>query len=417
MWRFGRSVLAVLVLSFAACSAVVDFPPFSKEIDETNELDAATEYSGTRDSGVADARRPSGTDAGSDAGHPGDAGPATDSGTPDTGTRDPGRADAAAACQLNTHVGCAANQLCCDRGDGRGPTCFAVQSDECTACGVACGDPAAPNCGPGRRCECEAGSGFACATRAQCIGAGVQAHCMVEFSCTVGGTPGMNGCTSPRPFCQSAGGAFSCRACTAGDCTGTTRFCATQAGAHQGDCVGCRTNADCTAATAPVCDANTAACRARQASDCASGTVFDPASQTCVDCVRDADCADTPATPLCVSGACVQCTSDAQCTSAAPMCDTATHTCSATCSSDAVCASRAGTPVCIMQGSRAGQCGVCDPADNGGCAEALPFCFSINNNAPVCHECNPDDDVTSCPDGNCRRMGAVYRCANSGNRG
>jgi hypothetical protein len=82
------------------------------------------------------------------------------------------------ACMLATHAGCAADHLCCDHGDGRGPRCVDTSgSAECAACGQPCTDPAAPHCGD-RACECVEGSGQACAPGQACLGSHADARCV-----------------------------------------------------------------------------------------------------------------------------------------------------------------------------------------------------------------------------------------------
>ncbi len=75
---------------------------------------------------------------------------------------------------------------------------------------------------------------------------------------------------------------------------------------------GCATNADCRAATRPICD---------------------PTVRQCIPCTTDATCAAvSAATPACVTtganaGACVQCVTNAHCPSTAPVCDATTSRC------------------------------------------------------------------------------------------
>jgi hypothetical protein len=457
------------------------------------------------------------------------------------------------SCDLATHQGCDSDQLCCDRSDARGPSCGdTLGARECTACGRPCGDSTAPHCGAGRTCECELGSGQACAPGKRCVGPAGAARCaecesdddcsaqagrkqcvanvcvecdrgaMIDnaaddqgcneaarpicnvrnqcagcsnnpddcpgdqvcngmfgcFGCDLlhpldtkncGGTRpicraasngqpqcdacrtdsecgggycdsrpgvgtgactavcapakplGMNGCATATPFCkQVAGNEFGCRACTAADCSGATPHCAIDAGPRRGSCVVCRSNADCSQSAAPVCDAASATCRPRQASDCPAGSVFDPASRTCIECMDATDCADTPATPVCVGNSCVQCEVDTQCSSdGAPFCSTATHSCVACTSlndqtaADARCAAKGTDAVCVTRGNYSGQCGACDPRNNRGCAAPMPFCFGLNNrnnNPPVCHECDPDDNMQTCNNGNCGQVEGIYSC-------
>jgi hypothetical protein len=238
--------------------------------------------------------------------------------------------------------------------------------------------------------------------------------------CAPAGELGMNGCSAPTPFCkQVAGNEFACRGCVAADCSGATPFCATEAGSRRGSCVACRNNADCGQSSGtPICDASSGSCRPRQASDCPAGSVFDPPTMTCLDCVGNTDCADTPATPLCVRNRCVQCQLDSECTSAgAPLCSPANNRCVActmlgnNAAADAQCAADQPGTLCARRGNRSGQCAVCEPQNNRGCAAPTPFCFAANNNSPLaCHECDPGDNMQTCASGSCQLVGGIRRC-------
>lgn len=247
-------------------------------------------------------------------------------------------------------------------------------------------------------------------------------------ACAPAASLGVNGCSAPTPFCkQIAGNEFACRGCTASDCSGATPYCATEAGPRRGYCVACRSNADCAQnAAAPVCDAASASCRARQASDCPAGSVFDPATMTCSECQTSAECADTPATPACVRNTCVQCETDGQCGGdRAPLCSAANRCVACNMAgqnADARCAAEDPDTLCVTQGDRAGQCAVCDPRPNNpparGCPAERGFCLTnTNTNELDCHECDPGDMLQTCPnrtDCDDRAGGGIYRCVPRG---
>src|SRR5688500_15926742 len=73
---------------------------------------------------------------------------------------------------------------------------------------------------------------------------------------------------------------------------------------------------------------------------CPAGSVCDPTTGACVECVTDADCEETAATPWCdpATDTCGRCTSDDDCDEPRPLCDTTTGACFDGCRTDAECA-------------------------------------------------------------------------------
>lgn len=134
---------------------------------------------------------------------------------------------------------------------------------------------------------------------------------------------------------------------------------------------------------------NVSQCRAN--SDCPSGQICDPATDTCVGCVDSAasgqDLGCTPANPICQGGTCAPCADtgpgrDDGCSLATPICRGGGCV---ECDSNAQCS---GGRVC----SAAGACVPCtDSAPAGqvdaGCVGALPACWTAAPVAPTCVEC------------------------------
>jgi len=116
------------------------------------------------------------------------------------------------------------------------------------------------------------------------------------------------------------------------NCSGSTPTCNTSTGA----CVGCLTSANC-AAPNPICNTTTSTCvGCLVTGDCPVPDVCNTTTYQCVApaCLTNADCAATPAVPICNGGFCEQCTTDLNCSSnplysAANknICNTATNMC------------------------------------------------------------------------------------------
>jgi hypothetical protein len=414
----------VLTFALLGCSALVDFEPLPRQ------------------------QQPSPSAPG-DGGAPSDAsGQEAESSAPpaEAGAPPP---EAGASCEPETHAGCSAAQLCCDRDDGRGARCFdTAGARECGACGEACSNPGAPHCGAGRVCECEQGSGKSCASGKRCLGTGAGARCAEcetdddcrsssvgkqcvqnqcvecdrgaqasdaadDQGCNEAGKPicnERNACvacfTNPDncpgdQVCNGSLGCFGCSLLTPLDtksCGGTRPICR-QGSGGQPQCDACRNNNEC----APgYCDSRpsvgTGACTA----------ACSPAGSL------GANGCSAP-TPFCqqIAGnefGCRACAA-ADCSGATPYCATEAGSrrgfCVA-CRNNADCASNAGAPVCdtnvgTCRARQASDCtggSVFDPATrtclecvaNTDCADtpATPVCASNR-----CVQCERDTECNA----------------------
>ena len=168
-------------------------------------------------------------------------------------------------------------------------------------------------------------------------------------------------------------------------------------------CPRCRTDAECSGATA-VCDA---------------------ANGACVGCTSAANCQD-PGRPACdlASHVCVACTGDGDCSTAAlPACDVASHRCVA-CGQDSQCASgrcESNHTSCVPETAcTPGSCG--DASD--GCAGTLP-CGACAIGTCESNLCNTENQPcpagsTGCGPGSRCVFDAttrVNRCASLGSKG
>ena len=132
------------------------------------------------------------------------------------------------------------------------------------------------------------------------------------------GPNGTNTCASSGRVCTSSG----CAQCALdSDCSAfaTTQLCL------EGTCVECAANEDCDSksscwsdhqchdpCTAGACPASASMCVVRE----------DESNAACVQCQVNADCAGTPATPVCdyQLDSCVECVLDSQCPTTTPKC-------------------------------------------------------------------------------------------------
>lgn len=417
----GRTLRAcvwgVAAAALAACSQLVDF-------DRSRIPDAGSSGDGMDDGGGP----------GKEGGMlPTDSGLDGMMSMPDDSGMDP-------ACNLSTHAGCKANELCCDQAGVA--TCLATSlTTQCEACGSACNGESADTCtkrvcecGSGDECDgatpfCVSGSCVECAGDANCTMAGEE-QC-VAGACEQCDPTGNAGCSGAMPICDAA-----TKTCV--PCDGT-HACPSPLMCNAGRCTGCNENADCNGTeTTPVCGAG-GECEACDAdSDCEPGCV----GATCDQCLPDGSCAQcdprsgqnnagclsTSGTPICDAadatcracqvadcsgatpgcattgantGRCVQCTNDSHCTSAAtPLCNTTNNTCVA-CNNAAIaagdrdtrCNAKPGatTVVCATSGAHTGECTACDLTDHGGCATNQLCC-----NASGVNTCQATSAVTQC---------------------
>lgn len=219
-----------------------------------------------------------------------------------------------------------------------------------------------------------------------------------------------------RPACATAGSnAGRCVPCTSSvHCRAPTPLC----DVASNTCVACLTNRDCAEPSRPVCDARTRSCRpcspATAATDCT-----DPGARACaasgsnvgrcVQCVVNADCR----TGVCdaTSNRCVGCTSDADCGGAAPVCDLGTRMCRP-CDMARASDCRAPTPACATTGRDAGRCVQCTAANTSACMGATPACDAETNRCvacavgPMAAACAMSRDGTACV----REMDGTVRC-------
>ncbi|HVZ32200.1 MAG TPA: hypothetical protein VG963_07240, partial [Polyangiaceae bacterium] len=365
-----------------------------------------------------------------------DRGANPDDSSDDQGCNDPTRPicdanNTCTACTVNPD-NCPSGQTCNGALGCFGCSLFApVGMNECGGttpiCKPTATEPQCSACTANSEC-----SGGFCDSRPAPLGTGACTNV-----CAPASLPGMNNCSGPTPFCKQApGNSFACAACTPADCSGNTNapFCATD-GAQQGFCVQCRPGlTDCNPnGTAPVCDATSATCRSRRASDCASGTNFDTASRTCVQCLSDGHC-QAP-TPHCsAKNTCGECNIDSHCTDkSAPVCNTITNTCEAGCNNDNQCADKTGTPHCDRTH---GVCVAC--TQNSQCASAgAPLCSGATNTCVPCNmlgaaadaqcamkttgtvciadgsrmgQCGQCDMTHGCTGGVCDTLGSMNQC-------
>ncbi|MFN7131869.1 MAG: hypothetical protein ACK4N5_07295, partial [Myxococcales bacterium] len=215
-------------------------------------------------------------------------------------------------------------------------------------------------------------------------------------------------CSGATPNCDTLNN--TCVVCVNdGDCFGSTPACK-----EKRACVGCTQNIHC--GGDQLCDTAANRCvECRQDSDCRGG--FCSTAQKCVQCRTGADC--TGADKACVQGVCKQCGTDNDCAASADRkkCQTASNVCVA-CLGDADCAVYPGNlkrclaNVCAQCTTGAdclsGNCrsdNTCEPprADNDTCATAKPLDFANGDvaTAQVDTTLANDDITTSCgADGN-----------------
>src|SRR5579871_6598309 len=293
----ARLIIALSTCAMvAACSFITDFDPGKLPKEPIGGADAAAGASGA--GGVPAAS--SGGTGGATAAGMGGAVVSGGTGGVSSNVREPhdasaqggdagmgtaGAAGAAAAgtggddsgpppsCDVATNTGCAADELCCQVGQGA--TCHKTSLKECEQCGVACPTGLAAACSA-RKCECAPGSNRVCSGQAaeKFCAAGPPAACVACRDSTdcAGRTDGklrcaggqcaqcdpsqMNaGCSGNAPICDAT--TKTCKACTTSpdDCI-KPLVCTTG-----GACGHCKTAADCTTSTSPICDSSTTQCR------------------------------------------------------------------------------------------------------------------------------------------------------------
>lgn len=237
-------------------------------------------------------------------------------------------------------------------------------------------------------------------------------ECTAPEVCGGGGVD--NVCATCAPRCQG-------RECGPDGCGGKCGSCAQgeYCDPQPGQCVGCRSDADCAANPAGTrCEPARKVCVACLSdADCdASGLVAcDPASHLCAaSCKSDADCKLVSGAPRCDASTkkCVGCLGEADCSAPSPHCLATTRTCVA-CRDGADCG--ASRPLCrdhleCVECLSDAQCpgGRCQPASSAcvdcladvDCGGATPKC-SVDSRCVECASGSDCASLTCNPDGTC----------------
>lgn len=261
----------------------------------------------------------------------------------------------------------------------------------------------------GLACSCadggciEAGVELGCTEEQAALCSGSQAICIIDS-----GLPACVECSedidcpSSEPVCVTN----QCQVCELGSdrgCTVTTPFCIERFASltDAGDSATLGSLSSLAGDAAPDASASTtdsdASARDAQANDAddAGETSSAETSRTlvCAECYGSTGCSIEA--PVCLDGACVECTSDSDCgDSAAARCDLATHSC-APCEQSAQCAHLSGTNVC---NTAAGTCVECTAAERTACGD---------------HVCKttPGEDQFTCSTQSVGSIGGCHPCA------
>ena len=188
-------------------------------------------------------------------------------------------------------------------------------------------------------------------------------------------------------------------------------------GAGGGGRGGCAAKADCASTPAtPVCDTTTRACVGCLTNgDCSGGTaVCNTTTRTCVECATDVQCTSA-AKPFCSSaGACVGCAMAPAGATACAKKDAAHPVCAAAgacveCAADADCHD-ATKPLCAAATATCVPCSMGAPSGAAACARkdaAHPACGSTG----ACAECAADADCHDASRAFCASNGTCVGCA------
>ena len=216
--------------------------------------------------------------------------------------------------------------------------------------------------------ECPAGSPLCNTTTLACVECIQDSHCgLAQPACDAGGEcrecTDDSYCTGTQSVCNLRERECQEPCATNNDCRDNTPFCVPESGR----CVECETNQNCD--NNETCSDQGVCVECSTSTDCGGE---DPICRIevgrCVECAAASDC---PNSAPCVDFECVECIDDSDCPVAAPLCD------------------------------GRNRCGLCDRADNRGCAEPTPFC----DDGDVCAECLEDEDCGNnmqCDNGTCR---------------
>lgn len=343
-------------------------------------------------------------------------------------------------CSATNATACTAAQVCdavlnkcvqCTEADaskctGATPICNAA-TDTCVACNggygsastFACKGASAPVCSAGACVPCASdlgGAAPACSL--------ATAPACVSGACLQCSATATSACTATTPACDAT--AHLCSACNGSFGSGTSLACLVSTAPvclASGACAPCTGDfggpaGSCTSATMPAC-LSTGACAQCSATDtalCAGATpICDEATATCVACDGSYAsgaahaCADY-ARPLCVSGACVQCSSSVDCANPTPVCEATTHACLACNGDDGTSASRAcsaAAPTCASTGCKA--CTASSDCTFAGADHAGAVCNTITGR---CVQCTVDGDCGAAQW--CNANACVAKIANGG---
>ncbi|MCA9577731.1 MAG: hypothetical protein KC668_19990 [Myxococcales bacterium] len=173
---------------------------------------------------------------------------------------------------------------------------------------------------------------------------------------------------------------------------------------------------------------------------CGTGTVCDPDSETCVECLTAADCIAPlgqcnamhqcvactlddhcgGSTPYCVAETCVACRNNGDCPLTDPVCSTVDHTCGP-CQQRSDCSYRSATPACNPS---TGDCTLCDVnnestdcpgqrcLDQTMCTECRPGTGNADCTTPSEPRCNLVGECAACTmDAHCSHIPGRPRCS------
>ena len=309
-----------------------------------------------------------------------------------TGTSDcNGRANATKC--LTPGVGTGQCVECLGNADCPGSKPICNGSNQCVVCTSTGQDSVCSTNHPGTN-FCDAGGTGACVAcrdNTQCTAGSTTPFCDTSSTHTCVGCAATdsrcNGNANGNA-CQPSGSCSQCRTGNTGACGGGTPLCELTSG----KCVACLSDTNCTAnSTAPHCDtASTFTCIGCSGSDTnCSGNANGGACQpngSCRLCRSGSTGACTGGTSQCdtVTGACVECLSNANCTASSnkPFCDTSgnSDTCVSCGGNDARCSGNANGGACQADGT----CKECSGTNFATCTAASKVVGSSRVDLQAC---------------------------------
>ncbi|HEY3449874.1 MAG TPA: lamin tail domain-containing protein [Myxococcales bacterium] len=280
-----------------------------------------------------------------------------------------------------TSANCGLEAPVCDTSTGTCVVCTdgdGCQIGETCDTTVAGGECVSSGCSADLDCQVTPATPVCDAAAHKCVVCTAAKGCIAPATCDTAVTGGQcKGCSAsaqcsgPSPVCDTGSG--KCVVCTATE--GCTAPQACDTGVQGGQCKqpGCNNSLDCAATPAtPVCDTGAKKCVVCTAAEgCANGKKCDATVQggQCVDatCAGDADCTGTAATPICdtASGKCVVCTAAKGCTAPATCDLTVTGGQCKGCTASAQCTA-GSAKVCDLT---SGKCVVCTTGEGCGATE------------------------------------------------